>query len=73
MKSVLFPKSFYFYFIYTVLMVKLNCINQKAHLINWDLQFYLYQIVFPLFSGFHFNGSIKLKKSKASSINWFYI
>ncbi len=37
-------------------MVKLNFINQKACLINWVLQFYLYQNSY--FSGFHFNGSI---------------
>ncbi len=61
MKSVLFPNSVFsiLIFLYSVLMVKLNFINQKACLINWVLQFYLYQILFPLFSGFHFNGSIK--------------
>ncbi len=61
MKSVLFPNSVFsnLIFLYSVLMVKLNCINQKACLINWVLQFYLYQILFPLFYGFHFNGSIK--------------
>ncbi len=37
MKSVLFPNSvfFIFIFLYSVLMVKLNFINQKACLINW--------------------------------------
>ncbi len=35
-------------------------LNQKACLINWVLQFYLYQILFTLFSAFHFNVSIKL-------------
>ncbi len=51
MKSVLFPKSFFsiFIFLYSVLMVKLNCINQKACLINWVLQFYLYQILFSIY------------------------
>ncbi len=46
MKSVLFPNSVFsiFIFLYSVLMVKLNFINQKACLINWVLQFYLYQI-----------------------------
>ncbi len=36
MKSVLFPNSFFsiFIFLYSVLMVKLNFINQKACLIN---------------------------------------
>ncbi len=29
-------------------MVKLNCINQKACLINWVLQFYFYQILFSI-------------------------
>ncbi len=29
-------------------MVKLNFINQKACLINWVLQFYLYQILFSI-------------------------
>ncbi len=50
MKSVLFPNSFFsiFIFLYSVLMVKLNCINQKACLINWVLQFYLYQILFSI-------------------------
>ncbi len=50
MKSVLFPNSVFsiFIFIYSVLMVKLNCINQKACLINWVLQFYLYQILFSI-------------------------
>ncbi len=36
MKSILFPNLFsIFIFLYSVLMVKLNCINQKASLINW--------------------------------------
>ncbi len=50
MKSILFPNSFFsiFIFLYSVLMVKLNCINQKACLINWVLQFYLYQILFSI-------------------------
>ncbi len=48
MKSVLFPNYFFSIFIYSVLMVKLNCINQKACLINWVLQFYLYQILFSI-------------------------
>ncbi len=50
MKSVLFPNSFFSILIvlYSVLMVKLNCINQKACLINWVLQFYLYQILFSI-------------------------
>ncbi len=30
-------------------MVKLNFINQKACLINWVLQFYLYQILFSIY------------------------
>ncbi len=29
-------------------MVKLNFINQKARLINWVLQFYLFQILFSI-------------------------
>ncbi len=37
-----------FIFLYSVLMFKLNCINQQAHLINWVLQFYLYQILFSI-------------------------
>ncbi len=37
-----------FIFLYSVLMVKLNCINQKACLINWVLQIYLYQILFSI-------------------------
>ncbi len=39
MESVLFPNSVFsiFIFLYSVLMVKLNCINQKACLINWVL------------------------------------
>ncbi len=37
-----------FIFLYSVLMVKLNVINQKACLINWVLQFYLYQILFSI-------------------------
>ncbi len=51
MKSVLFPNSVFsiLIFLYSVLMVKLNCINQKACLINWVLQFYLYQILFSIF------------------------
>ncbi len=52
MKSVLFPNSNSFFsiliFLYSVLMVKLNFINQKACLINWVLQFYLYQIMFSI-------------------------
>ncbi len=50
MKSVLIPNSFFsiFIFLYSVLMFKLNCINQKACLINWVLQFYLYQILFSI-------------------------
>ncbi len=50
MKSVLFPNSFFFHFhfsLYSILMVKLNSINQKACLINC-LQFYLYQILFSI-------------------------
>ncbi len=39
---------FIFIFLYSVLMVKLNFINQKACLINWVLQFYLYQILFSI-------------------------
>ncbi len=35
-------------------MVKLHFINQKACLINWVLQFYLYQILFSIIYGFHF-------------------
>ncbi len=35
MKSILFPNLFsIFIFLYSILMVKLNCINQKASLIN---------------------------------------
>ncbi len=47
MKLVLFPNSFFsiFIFLYSVLMVKLNCINQKACLINLVLQFYLYKLI----------------------------
>ncbi len=44
-------KLFYFqihFFLYSVLMVKLHFINQKACLINWVLQFYLYQILFSI-------------------------
>ncbi len=51
MKSVLFPKSFFFsifIFLYSVLMVKLNFINKNACLINLVLQFYLYQIMFSI-------------------------
>ncbi len=50
MKSVLFQIQFFFpfHFLYSVLMVKLNFINQKACLINWVLQFYLYQIMFSI-------------------------
>ncbi len=56
MKSALFLNSVFSIslFLYSVLMVKFNCINQKACLINWVLQFYLYKIMFS------FNGSIKL-------------
>ncbi len=32
--EILFPHLF-FIFLYSILMVKLNCINQKASLINW--------------------------------------
>ncbi len=48
MKSVLFPNSVFsiFIFLYSVLMVKITFINQKACLINWILQFYLHQILF---------------------------
>ncbi len=48
MKSVLFPNSVFsiLIFLYSALMVKLNFISQKACLINWVLQFYLYQILF---------------------------
>ncbi len=42
MKSVLFANAVFFIFLYSVLMVKLNCINQKACLINLVLQIYLY-------------------------------
>ncbi len=35
-------------FLYSVLMVKLYFIIQKASLINWVLQFYLYQILFSI-------------------------
>ncbi len=50
MNSVLFLNSFFsiFIFLYSVLMVKWNFINQKACLINWVLQFYLYQILFSI-------------------------
>ncbi len=50
MKSVLFPNSVFsiLIFLYSVLMVKLNCINQSVCLINWVLQFYLYQILFSI-------------------------
>ncbi len=33
-------------------MVKLHFINQKACLINWVLQFYLYQILFSIILDF---------------------
>ncbi len=46
---------FIFIFLYSVLMVKLNFINQKACLINWVLNFIFTKFCFPLFSGFHFN------------------
>ncbi len=58
MKSVLFPNSFFpiFIFLYSVLIVKLNCINQNACLINWLLQLYLYQILTSIiFWIFHLN------------------
>ncbi len=60
MKSVLFPNSVFsiLIFLYSVLMVKLNFINQKACLINWVLQFYLYQILFSIIFWIPFNGSI---------------
>ncbi len=50
MKSVLFTNLFYiFIFLYSVLMVKLNFINQKACLINWVLQLSLPNSVFHYF------------------------
>ncbi len=51
MKYFLFPNSafiFIFIFLYSVLMVKLHFTSQKARLINWVLQFYLYQILFSI-------------------------
>ncbi len=47
MKYVFFPNSILNHF-YSVLMVKLNFTSQKACLINWVLQFYLYQIMFSI-------------------------
>ncbi len=51
MKSVLFPNSIFFIFIflYSVLMVKLNCINQKACLINCFTVLSLLNYVFHYF------------------------
>ncbi len=61
MKSVLFPNSVFsiLIFLYSVLMVKLNCISQKACLIIEFYSFIFTKFCFPLFSGVHFNGSIK--------------
>ncbi len=61
MKPVLFTNKFFpiFILLYSVLMVKSNCIHQKACLINWVLQFHLYQILFSIISGFHFKDSTK--------------
>ncbi len=46
MKSIFFQIQF-FPFSYFII-VKYNFINQKACLINWVLQFYLYQILFSI-------------------------
>ncbi len=54
MKSVLFPNAFFFLFIYSVLMVKLNSINQKACLIEF-YSFIFTKWCFPLF---HYRDSI---------------
>ncbi len=56
MKSFYYQINFFpFKFFDTLfLMVKFNCINKKACLINFTVLFY-----FPLFSGIHFNGSIR--------------
>ncbi len=72
MKSVLFPNSFFsiFIFLYSVLMVKLHFINQKACLINWVLQFICTKF---LFSGFHFNDSINFIFLFFSEILYIYI
>ncbi len=51
MKSVLFPNSGFssFKFFYTpFLWLDKIVLNQKACLINWVLQFYLYQILFSI-------------------------
>ncbi len=52
MKSVLFSNSFFFFsfkFFYTpFLWLDKIVLNQKASLINWVLQFYLYQILFSI-------------------------
>ncbi len=44
-------------------MFKLNFINQKACLINWVLQFYLYQVLFSIifWIPFNFNNQTHLK------------
>ncbi len=77
MKSVLFPNSFFFSFsfflYYSVLMVKLHSINQKACLINWVLQFYLYQILFSIIFWIPFNGYIKFFIFYFSEILHIYI
>ncbi len=43
-ETIFFPNSVFSIFI----IVKSNFINQKACLINWVLQFYLYQILFSI-------------------------
>ncbi len=44
-------KFFFFliFFLYSVLIVKLNVINKKAWLINLVLQFYLYKILVSMY------------------------
>ncbi len=80
MKSVLFPHLVFSISIclYSVLMVKLNCINQKACLINWVLQFYSYQILFSiiiwiLFEWFHYILIIKSISNELILYNLLFI
>ncbi len=67
MKSVSFPNSFFSIFVhlYSVLMLNyILLIKKPVYLIEF-YSFIFTKFCFPLFSGFHFNGSIKCVQSKA--------
>ncbi len=46
--EIRFISKFIFIYLYSILMVKLHFINKKTCLINFFVQFYLYQILFSI-------------------------